>query len=530
MIEKRPWLFALAGIGFFIAVGILFLPYTGAQYDEVLFSSALYGPMTVEHVVKTPWGPIPTMLMTYLGALKAWLWYPILHLVGPGYAALRIPSLLLAALAAWIFFLALRRLAGGWAAIAGIALLVTDVNYLLSSLYDWGPVALQHVFWTTILYGGVRYSQERQTRWLALAAACVGLALWDKAICLWLILGFGAALLLFYGKPLWSALRQPRTLGLAVLAFVLGALPFLYYNEQHELRTFTASSGWTTDEYKGKIWLLDKILAGNGLFGYMVRWEQAPVTGLKPWESASVAISRWTREPRDSFQQVLVALVLLAMPVLAFGPYGRILLFFATGGLLSLLLMFSTPNAGGSVHHVILLWPLPQLLVALAVASVPRRAARFAAVSVLAGVLGNAAVMNQFLAQFVTCGSTVTWTDAIRPLVDKVGKYPGRVIFASEWGILEQFRYFGAGAIGTMPASDGVVRTLNEVESQQFIRRALNLPDTLYVGHTQEAQLFEGTRDKLDAFAQQEGFQKRLLATVQDRHGRSIFEVFEYVK
>src|SRR5512136_140878 len=104
MADRRTWLFALAAILFFLAAGILFLPYPGAQYDEVLFSSALYGPPTVEFMVETPWGPIPTMLMTYLGALKAWLWYPVVHLFGPGYAALRIPSLLLAALAAWIFF------------------------------------------------------------------------------------------------------------------------------------------------------------------------------------------------------------------------------------------------------------------------------------------------------------------------------------------------------------------------------------------------------------------------------------------
>lgn len=530
MTDRRTWLFALAAILFFLAAGILFLPYPGAQYDEVLFSSALYGPPTVEFMVETPWGPIPTMLMTYLGALKAWLWYPVVSTLGPGYTALRLPALLLAAAAAWLFFLATRRLAGGWAALYGLALLVTDVNYLLSSLYDWGPVALQHVFWTAILYCGVRYAQEKQARWLALAAASLGLALWDKAICLWLILGFGAALLLFYAKPLWSTMRRPRVIGLAALGFFLGALPFLQYNQQRELKTFTASAGWTSTEYKGKIWLLDKILAGNGLFGYMVRWEPAPVADLQPWEKAAIKISRWTREPRDSFQQVLVVLVLLALPLLAFGPYGRLVLFLTTGGFLSLFLMFSTPNAGGSVHHVILVWPLPQLLIALAAASVPKQASKFAAIAVLVGVLGNVAVMNQFLAQFATCGPTVTWTDAIRPLISKVGRFQGRVVFASEWGILEQFRYFSKGTIGTMPASDGVVRSLHETESQNFIRRALNLPDTLYVGHTKEAQFFEGTSDKLDAFAAQEGFRKRLLATVEDRHGRSIFEIFEYVR
>jgi hypothetical protein len=161
---------------------------------------------------------------------------------------------------------------------------------------------------------------------------------------------------------------------------------------------------------------------------------------------------------------------------------------------------------------------------------VPQQAAKFAAVAVLFGVLGNLAVMNQFLAQLATCGPSVTWTDAIRPLISKVGLFRGRIVFATEWGILEQFRYFSKAAIGTLPDSDGTIRTLHEEESQKYIRAAMNNPETLFVGRTKEALIFPDTNDKLDAFAAQEGFRKRLLATVEDRHGRPIFEIFEYAR
>ena len=534
MTHRVVWLLAGLAVLFFVMAGLVLLPYPGAQYDEVLFSGVYYGQPSAEYYVETPWGNVATMLMSYLGALKAWVWAPVLYLLGPSHATLRVPGLLIAAASLVLFFLAARRLVPAWAALLGLALLATDTNYLLSAVFDWGPVALQHLFWCGVLYAGVRYAQEKKPLWLGVASACVGLALWDKAICLWLILGFSAVLLIFYAKPLFALARQPRLAGVAALSFALGALPFLAYNEQNAMKTFAANSGWTSTEYKGKIWLLDRIMAGDGLFGYLVRYDPAPAKDITPLERASVAVSRWTHEPHTSLQQALVASVLLALPVLAFGAYGRLMLFFAGGGLLSLFLMFSTPGAGGSVHHDILIWPLPQLLIALAAASLaewaPCRGVKIAVVACALAAATNIAVTNQFLAQMVTCGPTVIWSDAIGPLVDVVKQHKDSAIFATEWGILEQFRFLGRGRIGYFAGSDGVVRELDRPEHQQYVRRALNTPNTLFIGHAKTAQVFPDTNEKVDRFAAAEGFTKRVLAAVPDRHGRPIFEVTEYVK
>jgi len=534
MSRKTLGLLAGAAVVYFLFAGVVLLPYPGAQYDEVLFSGVYYGQPSAEYYVETPWGKVATMLMTYLGALKSWVWAPVLYSLGPNLWTLRLPGLLIAAVSLIIFFLTARRLVPEWAALLGLLLLATDTNYLLSALYDWGPVALQHLFWCGMLYAGVRYAQEKKPLWLGFASACVGLALWDKAICLWLIIGFSASLLVFYARPVLALARQPRLAGVAVLAFVFGALPFISYNEQNAMKTFTANSGWTADEYKGKVWLLDRIVAGDGLFGYIARYDPAPLTAVKPLERVSVAIGRWTQEPHTSLQQALLAAVLLALPALAFGSYGRLILFLVFGGFLSLFLMFSTPGAGGSVHHVILLWPLPQLLIALACATLvewaPRRGFRIAAVACGLAAATNIAVTNQFLAQLISCGPSVIWSDAVGSLVDLVKQRKGSEVFATEWGMLEQFRFLGRGRIGYFAGSDGVARELNRPEHQAYVRRALNTPNTLFVGHAKGSEVFPGTAEMVDRFAASEGFAKQLLATIPDRHGRPIFEVIQYVR
>ena len=72
----------------------------GLQYDELLFVNAVLGDSYPYHgfIYSAPLG-IPTMLMPYIGALKAWLYTPIFSVFGVTVDSIRLPALLLAALA-----------------------------------------------------------------------------------------------------------------------------------------------------------------------------------------------------------------------------------------------------------------------------------------------------------------------------------------------------------------------------------------------------------------------------------------------
>ncbi|MCP5117985.1 MAG: hypothetical protein GY953_44790, partial [bacterium] len=130
---------------YFLTAGLIVLPYPGIAYDEALFTSVIYAPGTMEAKVRVFGAQIPTMMMSYLGTLKAWIYAPLLLIWKPSVWSLRVPALVAGAGAIWLFAAFLRRIAGRRAAVIGGALLATDAVYLLTSTFDWGPNALQHL-------------------------------------------------------------------------------------------------------------------------------------------------------------------------------------------------------------------------------------------------------------------------------------------------------------------------------------------------------------------------------------------------
>lgn len=531
-----PYLAGLAACALFTLLGLTFLPYPGAQYDETLFVSSIHDPGSVEYAMKFGAVKVPIMLMTYIGTLKAAIYAPILHFIGAGNYTLRLPVLAFTAASIWLLFLILKRLSGWQSAFLLALLLATDALYLLTGLFDWGPVALQHLLFTGAVYCFVRYPSEPRRRWLFLGSFCAGLALWDKALFIWLLAGFGLALLAVYPRVLWRLARDRRTLASLLLGFVLGALPFLYYNKIQKLRTFTANTQVDEQHALDKIMMLDRTFDGSGLLGYIVREDpEGPVQNLKSWEKVPLFLNEKLRNPRSSLQHILLVIALLAAPLLCWpGPNRKPALLFLLGGVLTWVLMLVTRSAGGSAHHTVLLWPIPHILCGLMIGEIQRRwpgRAWRAAVAVLAiCVLSNLAVLNTYLAHFIACGPTVVWTDAIRPLVTEIGSRPGRILFAADWGISQQIEYYGNGKIGFHRTSDAIVKDLPERLNVIHLERYMKSPATLFVTHTEGHEAFAGVRRKLLDFAAARGYQDHLYKVITDRHGAAIFEIHEFRK
>lgn len=532
----RRQLSLLAGLSLcllFVGLGLLFLPRVGVQYDEALFSTVIFDSVRAEF----SFYGVPLMLMSYIGALKAALYAPLLHWANAGYYTLRLPVLMLGTVSVWLVYLTLRRLAGTVAALCATLLLATDAIYLLTCLYDWGPVALQHVLFAGALYGFVRFGDDARPRWIFTAGLCAGLALWDKALAIWLLAGFGVAAMIVMPRVLWGFVRtQRRATAALVLGFLLGAAPFLIYNFSTGWRTFTANTQIDDQELKNKLIALDRTFDGSGLFGYLVR-ESPENPSFRPvirlWEKPTLFLNGKLGNPRQSLQHLLLVCALLAAPLACWrGPNRRVALILACGAVLSYLLMFATRKAGGSVHHTVLLWPVPHVLAGLLAGALVPRCSR-GALSAVAGVFvicaaSNLAVLNSYFAHLIVAGPTMVWTDAIRPLVDQLGREPGRLIFCADWGITQQILYFGKGRIGYDHASDGVVVGLPNAAEVEYLRRSLADPALLFVTHTEGREAFVGVRARLLEFAAAEGYQDRLVKTISDRFGVPLFEVHEF--
>ena len=230
-------MFLCAACIFFFLAGHAILPHVGIEDDETLFVDAILHPRAELYSLRVGHSHIPLMLMTYLGALKSLIYGSIFRYFGTGIRALREPMLLAGVASLYLFFRLLRRIAGARAAYIGCGLLAVDSMYLLTICFDWGPVALQHL----LLIGGVLlvigFFQEGRGRYLAAGGLLLGLALWDKALAIWLLSGLGIAAIATFPRQIFAAFTR-RNLSLFAAGFLLGALPLVIYNAGHHWVTF----------------------------------------------------------------------------------------------------------------------------------------------------------------------------------------------------------------------------------------------------------------------------------------------------
>ena len=522
---------ALAACIFFFCAGRAFLPHLGVQNDEALFAQAIYQPGTLAHVT-IGHTTCPLMLMSYLGTLKSWVYRPVFRHFGTDASTLRVPVLLAGVASIWLFFLLLRRIAGERAAVIGCVLLAADSMYLLTATFDWGPVAVQHL----LLVGGlllvVRFHQTRGLGALAGGFFLFGLALWDKSLAIWMLSGFGIGGLLTVPRQILGAITWPR-IAVCVLAFALGALPLIVYNIDNEYATFH-NFDYNPHELSGKGLLLVNTLRGGGLFGWLVdeAW-QTPnphlPTGLLP--TLSARISAIAGHPRHNLLLYAFLLALLLSP-LAGGPGRRAILFALITMLVGWIQMAIIAGTGGSVHHTILLWPLPYMVIGISFAAASRRLPR-AGIPALAAILvvlfaSEALVTNEYYALALRNGGSPNWTDGIFALSDYLKGVPAKTMYSMDWGILDSLRLLSRGKFPLLVGTDQVSKPELSPEDRRIAEQMVAAPGAVFLAHTKDFEFFHDNQ-KMIRFAAGEGYLPETMAVVSDSFGRPTYEVYHFV-
>ena len=513
----------------FLALGTLLLADIGLETDEGLFAAALYPPpLNRDFTIRVFHHQLPLMVMTYVGATKAWLYAPILALIPPSTFLVRFVSLLIGACTLLLVYWFVRKILGNAPAIAAIALLSTDPMFLLTIKWDWGPVAIQHFCLVSACLLLTIYYETRALRHLGCGFFLLGLGLWDKALFAWSIVGLTVAAVTVCQQEMRAVINR-KAGAVALTAFVIGCSPLLLYNAKHKVITFTSNANWSLNGIADKAELVKVTFEGSALYGVITR-EPGPGPIREPetiTQRVIVRLDEVVGSPRKGLQWYAFILGVAVSPLLL-RHQRRVVAFALVFFLITWSMMALTKNAGNGVHHTILLWPMPQIVIASVVALAARHryliGVLASAAFVIVIAIGNVLALNTYYADEIRNGGTVAWTDAFYALsLDLSARHPDAV-YLLDWGFFDNLRLLQKGRID--------LRTFLEpktLEERKHARADLRNPHILYVTHTEGNVFFEGDVRRFLAFAAQDGYRKEVLRTFSDRNGRPIIEMFGLV-
>ncbi len=501
-----------------IGVALLFAAHLGIETDEGMVANGIYPHADPWYSWTIGGNEIPVMLISYLGALKVWLVHPWLDLWGPGRISLRFPSMVFGAIGLCLVFVFVDRLQGRRAAWIAALLLATDPTFLLVDVIDWGYVSLHFVFKLGAMLLLLRFHREGRAWMLAAAFFLFGLALWDKAVFLWVLFGLGVAALAVFPKEIWRQLSV-RNVVIALASATAGALPLVIYNIARPLETLRANGNVVRGPVLGKAVISWWALEGRVMFGFMTAGDSGPVPGVaRHWyQSLALKLNDWIRHPHQDLMLIALAVAVLSILLLWKSDARQPMLFLLIASIATWFAMALTNDAGASAQHVILLWPFPCMIVAIALSRIPKPAA-LGITALLC--LSNVAVIDTYYTELIRNGPALRWTDALDPLEHYlVDRHPAQ-IYMADWGMTESLNLL----------SEGALPTLLVPKDESALENIFSSQHPVFVAHVPGSAFDPGTRAFIESTAASHGWTQEHLQTIYDQNGRPVFDVFRFQK
>jgi hypothetical protein len=281
---------------------------------------------------------------------------------------------------------------------------------------------------------------------------------------------------------------------------------------------------------------LETTFDGSGLFSYMVPedWQTPEPQEPRGWlQTASADISAAAGHPRRSLLLYAFWVAVLLIP-LAREPARRALVFALVAMVVAWLEMAFTANAGNALHHTILLWPLPQAIIAISFAEASRRLGRagvplVAAVTVVLAVSGLL-LINEYHVRMARNGGAISWTDAVSSLSEYVKTVPAKTVYSLDWGFFDTLRMLSNGALPLRVGEDPIGKPQLTADDWRAVLDMISTPDHVFITHAKGFEFYPGLAAKMTQFAEGAGYRRQDLATISDSNGRPTFEVFRFAR
>ena len=559
--ENKPRdFFTVLAVWALLAVLLLFLARPNTSVPGLYYDEAHCAAMARDFLTGRPhphipgsgfisvWGhPFPVFVQSYGGAAKSWLLLPSFAVFGASMPVLRMTALAWGLAALLLFMLWTWRWLGRNTALLAGALLAFDPTFFFLSVLDWGPVLPSFLCRFACFYFALRWWQIRnEPRALApedsggkmmpeklsgttpaltfrrvsfsanrgflhafLAGLFAGLGFYNKIDFAVLLGGVLLALLCSNAAPLRarrvlrrSSIRHSRSanpepsfsifaapLAVAGLGFLLTAAPMLAHipgilNALASGGKSAAAPGELAEKFNTTLAMYDgsyfyRLMNAGGLFDKMYQ-TRAPV-----------------------FAPLGIALILAASYLMFFrvhsyfgGATGNAAAFPILAAVFITIGIFLTPGAV-RIHHIVLVYPFPHLVVAMAVERLWRRRRREAPGSLVQNVLSPSSAVvaalfvlllaSQLLALRGTqrlirqTGGSGRWSDALNAFARQVKDRSDLTLVSLDWGFNEQLAFLTDG-----PALAEPFWYFLEGKAPP----ALNSINCIYLAHPPEYSLF----------------------------------------
>jgi hypothetical protein len=391
-------------------------------------------------------GWFPVMIQPYMGALKSHALMPAFAAFGATAASLRLTTLAWSLVGLLFAMLWAREALGTRVAIVAAALLAVDPSFLWTSRHDGGSFALGFLCRCGGLYF-VTTGWTRRTVWRLFAGGlCFGLGVYNKIDFGVFVAAAGLALAMALPQIVSETVRSRGLRPLpAALGFLLGAGPMIaaagavLTTTQHYVRRQAEGSGDWAEKLRAFVAVLDgsyfhKLMLAGGSFERMFEASGAEMGRLflVAFLACGVVLGArlWRDRRRDDLDPAQV-FVWLATLAIALG-------------------LFLTPRTV-RIHHILNLYPLPQLVVAVALvrlwegapAGGPARLLRrgVAAAILCAVSAGSLYVDFRTFETIRESGGKGRWSDALGDFAAELASQPGAAAVSLDWGFDGPLRY-----------------------------------------------------------------------------------------
>jgi hypothetical protein len=365
----------------------------------------------------------------------------------------------------------------------------------------------------------LNFYRSESKRALAGGFFLIGLALWDKAVFVWVLFGLALAVVAVFPRELRRLLTRAN-IGVAAASMLVGAFPLVIYNIARPLSTLRSNSHLDPAAMLAKSWFVKSTMDGYVFFGFMTGVEPGPEPGVaRHWyQSVSIAMNEmWTGSVYHNLTLYALVASILALP-LFWRTARKPVLFGVVACTGTWAVMALTAGAGATAHHVILLWPFHFLVIATALS----RARLIPAVAVTALLCGsNLALTNHYYAELIRNGPSIRWTDAMDPLLQYLRSLNGPHIIAADWGFIETMNLMSEGELPTSFA---------DTSSDNAILQAIGDPTNVFVAFTPPFGFLPQTLTSIQGVASRENYERERITTIYDRNGRATFDVFRFRK